>query len=515
MKNEKIALYNTLILISFIVLGFFFGGDVALTIFPLTGRTMTTTIAVFFFIDNLVSIGMVVLLAFLIGSRNRMRAEQASTKEYFQNEHFVYTETAFKKELRKRSLSKKFKGAVAALGIKDLNSEVLSLYGPEAVKEINEIILGCIYEKWSDKKEYVYAYNILDDFLVYKDTTDPREFYQELKALAEGISAEIQQNGALPALKILIGAYQIVPGDKIEEIVQRASFAEKFNVSTRLSDDVVIFSKEMLGEGDNQRDLSYEIGRALDEGQFEIYYQPKYDLRNSKFFGAEALIRWNHPIRGLLPPSLFIPFAEQSGRIIDIDRYVFRHVCMDIARWEKEGRRLLKISVNLSRKSVYDPGILDYFQKTMAELKVNPLLIEMELTESVAAKDAIYIAAMIKRLKELGFATAIDDFGVGYSSFSSLKKIPFDTLKVDKAFIDDIEIDKKARDLVECVIQIGHALEMSVVAEGVQSEKQTEILRKMGVDSIQGYYFSRPMPCFEYEKFLEANRFEKSKAVEK
>jgi EAL domain-containing protein (putative c-di-GMP-specific phosphodiesterase class I) len=515
MKNTKLQRDNILILVAFVFLGFFIGGDVALLLYPMLNKPLGLPFALLFFFDNLFSIGLIVLIAYLFGERSRLLQEQASTKEYFQNEHFVYTETALRKELDKRRKKRNFHGCIAALGIKNLNSEILSLYGANAVKEINELVFLSIYQKWANEKDYLYAYNILDDFLIYKETADPISFYKELTDLAKDINAKIQENGALPASKILLGAYQCQASDTTEQMIQRASFAEKYNAATRLSDEVVVFSKDMVGEGESQRDLSYELTRALDEGQFEIYYQPKFDLKNEKFFGAEALIRWNHPIRGVLPPSLFIPFAEQTGRIIEIDRYVFRHVCMDIARWEKEGRRLLKISVNLSRKSVYDPSIFDYFVKTTEEFKVNPLLIEIELTESVAAKDTIFTAAMIRHLKEMGFGSAIDDFGVGYSSFSALKKTPFDTLKVDKSFIDDIEIDKKARDMVQCVIQIGHALDMSVIAEGVQNQKQVEILKGMGLNSIQGFFFSRALPSYEYEKFLEGNPFEKAREEKK
>lgn len=512
MRNKKLLFYNWAILISFVFLGFFIGGDLGLLIIPLKNNgQISLTFAILFFLDNLFSIGLIVLLAYLFGEKKRILSQQASTKEYFQNEHFVYTETAFIQDLTQKSKRRKLKGVVACVGIKNLNSEILSLYGADAVKEINEIIFRCIYEKWVDKKDYLYAFNILDDFLVYKDTDDSQLFYKELRELSDEIMIRLKEPGNLPACRILLGAYPIAPGDKPEQIVQRAAFAEKFNLSTRLSDEVVVFSNDMIGQNESNRDLSYELKRALDEDQLEIYYQPKYDLKNGKFFGAEALIRWKHPIRGVLPPSLFIPFAENSGKIIDIDRYVFRHVCQDIQKWENADNRLLKISVNLSRKSVYDPGLLDYFKATMDEYKVNPLLIEIELTESVAARDTIYVAALLKKFKAMSLSTAIDDFGVGYSSFSSLKKIPFDTLKIDKGFIDDIEVDKKARDMVQCVIDLGHSLEMSVIAEGVQSEAQVTILRKMGLDSIQGFFYSKPLPNYDYVKFLGENPYEKKK----
>jgi EAL domain-containing protein (putative c-di-GMP-specific phosphodiesterase class I) len=511
MRNNKLNFYNWAILISFVFLGFFIGGDLGLLIVPLRTGSISQTFAILFFLDNVLSIGLIVLIAYLFSERKRIKNEQASTKEYFQNEHFVYTETYFIEALKGKLKRKKLTGVVACLGVKNLNSEVLSLYGADAVKQINEIIFRCIYERWVDKKEYFYAFNILDDFLIYNDTSDPQNFYKELKELSETILQRLKEPGNLPACRIILGAYPIATGDKPEQIVQRAAYAEKYNVSTRLSDEVVIFSSDMVGQNETNRDLSYELKRALDEGQLEIYYQPKYDLKGAKFYGAEALIRWKHPMRGVLPPSLFIPFAENSGKIIDIDRYVFRHVCQDIQKWEEADGRLLKISVNLSRKSVYDPGLIDYFQATLQQYKVNPLLIEIELTESVAARDTIYVAALLKKIKQIGLSTAIDDFGVGYSSFSSLKKIPFDTLKIDKAFIDDIEIDKKARDMVQCVIDLGHALEMSVIAEGVQSDAQVEILRKLGLDSIQGYYYSKPLPNFDYVRFLSDNPYEKKK----
>lgn len=512
MKNKKLTFYHYMILVSFVFLGFFLGADVALMIRPLIDSTpMSPTFSILFFLAGLLSMVMVFLLAYLFNKRKSLLFAQASTKEYFQNEHFVYTEGALMNEIERKRRRHKNNGVVAVLGVKDINSEILSLYGASTVKEVNETIFRCIYEKWVNKKEYAYAYNILDDFIIYKITDDESSFYMELSSLSKEITAQLRKNPNLPSLKILLGAYHIQDSDTVEQAIRRAAYAEKFNAATRLNDEVVVFAPEMVGQSENQRDLSYDLTRGLEEGQFEIFYQPKFDLKTSRFFGAEALIRWNHPLRGLMPPSVFIPFAEQSGRIVDIDRYVFRHVCMDIQRWEKEGKRLLKISVNLSRRSCYDPSVLSFFDATMKEYGVNPLILDIELTESVAAKDAIFTASMIKRLKEMKLSTSIDDFGVGYSSFSALKKIPFDTLKIDKSFIDDIEIDKKARDMVQCVIQLGHSLEMKVIAEGVQSEKQVQILKDFGLDSIQGYFYSKPLECFEYEKFLASNRFEKGK----
>src|SRR5574344_1616315 len=251
MRNKKLLFYNWAILISFVFLGFFIGGDLGLLIIPIRAGKITTTFAVLFFLDNVFSIGLIVLLAYLFGEKKRILSEQASTKEYFQNEHFVYTETAFIQALAQKAKRKKLRGIVACLGIKNLNSEILSLYGADAVKEINEIIFRCIYERWVDKREYLYAFNILDDFLVYKDTEDAQLFYKELRELSDEIMIRLKEPGNLPACRILLGAYPIAPGDKPEQIVQRAAFAEKFNLSTRLSDEVVDFTTDMIGQNES------------------------------------------------------------------------------------------------------------------------------------------------------------------------------------------------------------------------------------------------------------------------
>jgi EAL domain-containing protein (putative c-di-GMP-specific phosphodiesterase class I) len=507
-KNLKISIFAC-----FAIGAILLGLNVVLVIYPFLGNGINSTYAILFFANNFLELGFLIIVFFLLRKLDSLKQQQISTREFFLNENFVYNETVFKTQVAKRLRRHKGQkyGLVAVLNVKDLNSEILTLYGADEVKEINEIIFNVLRVAITDLKKYVFAFSLLDSFLIYEDTADDESFFAELRTISDQIQKKVRDNGTLPAITILIGAYRVQPNDMVDQAIQRAAYASKYNVTTRFSSDVMAFSPDLMGDSDSERDLSYELLRAIDEGQLEIYYQPKFDLKNKRFFGAEALIRWNHPSRGVLPPALFIPFAEESGSIVDIDHYVFRHVCQDISRWSKDKKRLLKISLNLSRKTVYDPTLLAFFDKTIKEYNVNPLLLNMELTESLAARDTIFLSTVIRQIKAMGIFTSIDDFGVGYSSFSSLKKIPFDILKIDKSFIDDIEIDKKSRDLVDCVISLGHALSMSVIAEGVQTEKQVEILRKMNLDAIQGYYYSKALSNFDYQKFLEANPFEKKK----
>ena len=185
-----------------------------------------------------------------------------------------------------------------------------------------------------------------------------------------------------------------------------------------------------------------------------------------------------------------------------------------MVKWKNEGKRIPKVSINLSRKTALAPEILTFYKETMEKYEINPKWIEIELTESMAAQDAVFVSAMIRKIKALDLDTSIDDFGMGYSAFSSLKKIPFDTLKIDKSFIDEVELDQKSRDLVRCINDISHSLGMNTIAEGVETEIQKNIVKELGIDAVQGYYYSRPLGEFEFQRFLMNNPFEKKKKKE-
>jgi EAL domain-containing protein (putative c-di-GMP-specific phosphodiesterase class I) len=178
-------------------------------------------------------------------------------------------------------------------------------------------------------------------------------------------------------------------------------------------------------------------------------------------------------------------------------------------KWAKEKKRLVKVSINISRKTVYDDGLIDFLSDKLKENGIDPKLLDMELTESLAARDTAFLLQLVNKIKALRMNTSIDDFGVGYSSFNSLKKLPFDTLKIDKSFIDDIEVDQKSRDIVKAIINLSHALGIWTIAEGVETREQVEILKYLGLDSIQGYYYSRPLNNYEFQKFLADNPFER------
>jgi len=506
MKKNKLQRLATFLWIALSLLLFGLIGAVILLVYPNFGKPLDATYSLLFFLDGIFLFLLSASIAILLALRQRLIEERRSSNEFFSNERFVFTEANLKSYLTKKAKRNKLHGILAAIVVKDINSELLTLYGSDTVREINEMCLGCISWRFGSKPDCRYAYNMLDGFFVYKDTENADAFYDELKDVAVDIAEKLHQTAALPSVKILIGAYLFTPEDTIDQSFQKTTFAQKFNAASRLTDDVVVYNQEMMAHNQAQRDLAIELDSALQKEEFEIYYQPKYRLKDKSFYGAEALIRWHHPTRGLLQPSLFIPFAEASGNITFIDYYVFEHVCRNIDEWRAAGVPILTISVNLSRKTIYNPGLLEYFLRTVKKHNIDPRLLEIELTESIAAKDSIFISDIIMKLRRSGFMTAIDDFGIGYSSFASLKRISFDTLKVDKTFIDDIEVNERGRSMVRMVIDLGHSLGMNVVAEGVQSLRQSQILQSLKLDNIQGFYYSRPLSGFDYVRFLHDHK---------
>ena len=225
-----------------------------------------------------------------------------------------------------------------------------------------------------------------------------------------------------------------------------------------------------------------------------VYYQPKFNLKQRRFISSEALIRWNSPERGLLSPMKFINKAEKSGLIHKLDMYVLETVCKDLAETKRKGLRLLPVSINFSIYEFYGPNFVDGLFEMIDHYNVDPHLIELEVTESTTGVNQFLSISILKRIRERGIRILMDDFGVGYSNFSNLRNLPFDVLKVDKSLVDDIVVD-----------QIG----MEVIAEGVDNEKQVEILKECNLDTIQGYYYSRPIPKADYMKLLKSNPFEK------
>ncbi|MHB1231189.1 MAG: putative bifunctional diguanylate cyclase/phosphodiesterase [Burkholderiales bacterium] len=242
-----------------------------------------------------------------------------------------------------------------------------------------------------------------------------------------------------------------------------------------------------------RQSVEASLRRALERQEFVLHYQPKINLRSGTIVGVEALIRWQHPQRGLLPPAQFVPIAEDCGLILPIGRWVLRAACLQARAWVQAGLPPITIAVNTSALEFRAKDFLENIRTTLAETQLEPRYLELELTESVLMRDAEATDVMLHALADLGVKLAVDDFGTGYSSLSYLRKFPIDTLKIDQSFVNRISSNPEDAAIVSAVIGMGKSLKQSVIAEGVETPEQCTFLRAEQCDEGQGYYFGRPM----------------------
>jgi diguanylate cyclase (GGDEF)-like protein/PAS domain S-box-containing protein len=282
--------------------------------------------------------------------------------------------------------------------------------------------------------------------------------------------------------------------------------------------DLAMYRAKAAGQGGYERydpgmhtqlvermQLETDLRRALDAGELFLHYQPTIDLASGQIVGAEALARWNHPIRGLVPPSEFIPLAEASGLIQRLGAWVLREACRQAAEWQQANPRRdrpLTLSVNLSGKQLQHAQVIDDVAVALRDSGLPPASLVLEMTESILLDDSETVLDILRQLKELGARLAIDDFGTGYSSLSYLHRFPVDILKIDRSFVERLSHSSDNAELARTVVRLGQSLQLQTVAEGVEDSTQFLTLRRMGCDIGQGYYFGRPMEAADMERLL-------------
>lgn len=262
---------------------------------------------------------------------------------------------------------------------------------------------------------------------------------------------------------------------------------------------------EFYGKEMNRRSLARlaierDLRLALERNEFSLVYQPKVGVKSGLVNGAETLLRWRHPQRGMVSPAEFIPIAEEIDLITPLSEWVFRNACRQISAWQGAGLAVPRISVNMSARQMHDPGFEKSIRSILLECRVKGENIVLELTESALMKDPDRAVSILKALRETGIGISIDDFGTGYSSLAYLRRFPLDELKIDRSFLMETSDDSAA--IVSAIIALGHSLRLKVVAEGVEDEKQLEFLRVRNCDEYQGYFFSKPVPPEAFEMLL-------------
>ena len=266
------------------------------------------------------------------------------------------------------------------------------------------------------------------------------------------------------------------------------------------------FEPEMNAHALERQSLHNGLRHAVELQQLVLHYQPILNLKTQAIVGAEALVRWNHPKRGLVFPGQFVPDAEESGFIVAIGRWVLREACRQTRLWRDSGLPAIRISVNISEVELRDKNFIAGVRAILTETGLEPNSLELELTETFLMEDPTATAKVLHELKDVGVRLALDDFGTGYSSLSHLKGFPIDTLKIDQAFVRDIATGASDAIIVGLVIRMGKSLDMRVVAEGVETRDELKALRKHGCPEGQGYYFAKPIPAEEFEDLLRSFR---------
>ncbi|HCI13114.1 MAG TPA: diguanylate cyclase [Gallionellaceae bacterium] len=328
----------------------------------------------------------------------------------------------------------------------------------------------------------------------------------DVNLFVEQMMADLRKPFSINENELFIGAsigVSVAPQDGVtpDDILKKADSA-LYKAKEMGRNTFVFFAPSMNESAVERTIIENDLRRALERGEIEVFYQPKQRLETNTVIGMEALVRWNHPSRGLVSPSVFIGVAEDTGLIIALGKIILEEACRKTSELHAKGFSNLHVAVNLSAVQFKDEYLLDEISVILDKTGLAPRFLEIEITESAVMHDIESNIEFLVVLKRLGINLAIDDFGTGYSSLSYLKRLPVDFLKIDQSFVRDVNADLHSAELVRTIIAMAHGLKLEVIAEGVETLDQLEFLRHHGCDIIQGYYLSRPLSFADFETFM-------------
>ncbi len=376
-------------------------------------------------------------------------------------------------------------------------SSINEIFG---IEKANKIIL----ELYDILKEELKTYSNLvrvteSQFIIIKEYEDSLEIRELLEKINKKL-VKFSENGKVNIqLNISAGVCYDINSRQLIKYINYANLTRMLiensvdQIYKEYDDEIMRMEKErMLVEND--------IKEAVEKDYFIVHYQPKYDSRNNEIIGAEALVRIMHPEKGLIAPGKFIPIAEKANYISTIDRIIFTKVCKDLEILKNQNKKIIPISVNLSRLELFNTNLINFIEVNVEKHGVEREWIEFEITESSAVDDFEILIKILKELKIKGYQLMLDDFGSGYSSYSSIIEMPIDVIKIDKSFIDAITFSDKHLNVVKNIVDLSNILNIKILAEGVENKKQIEVLKQIGCYNIQGYVYSKPI---EFNKFKD------------
>ncbi|MNJ28261.1 Cyclic di-GMP phosphodiesterase Gmr [compost metagenome] len=342
-----------------------------------------------------------------------------------------------------------------------------------------------------------------DEFVFVYHYNDTPSVQQAAQAICDALNEPIIIGDVVLYISVSIGI-SIYPydGDNLDLIMRNADIA--MYVAKEQGDSIYHFYDRMI-ENQLSENMKLENGlrSALLTGQFSLHYQPKIDAKTGRISGAEALIRWLHPEYGFVPPDKFIQLAETSGIIMDIDEWVVTEACRQNKTWQEQGLPRFPIAVNLSARHFYQGNLIGMISRVLKKTRLDPHDLILEITEGSLIKSAEYVIKVMSDLRAMGITISMDDFGTGYSSLSQLQRLPIHEIKLDRSFIQGLAHDTKKSAIVRAVIELAHHMELSIVAEGIESEEELHYLRSLNCDQFQGYLFSKPLREKEFTIFVK------------
>lgn len=357
----------------------------------------------------------------------------------------------------------------------------------------------------------ILAHGVADTFIFLLRFDTREELLWRINDLCLHLNNYITKSGQVYKLSLSMGIYEVDgETDDIVSMADRAYIARQ-TIKNKGDTAWAFYDGAVRDKLLHEKEIESQMEKALAEGEFIAYYQPKYSTKEQKLIGAEALVRWRRSDGIIVPPYQFVPLFERNGFINKVDRYMFELVCRQQMRWLKQGLLPVPISVNMSRMCLYDPHIVDEYIGVLNVSGLSAAYIKLELTESAFFENISIMNNVIEALHKVGIKVLMDDFGTGYSSMMMLKNVAIDVLKLDKSFVDDIGDDRSEK-IISNIIYLAHSLQIEVTAEGVETAAQFEFLKSVGCDYIQGYYFGKPQPAEDFAALLQKEFYDGSDA---
>lgn len=383
---------------------------------------------------------------------------------------------------------------------KEINDSLGHSAGDELLRQVSDRLRGTVRE------DDIVARLGGDEFTVITGVLKNRSEAESMaQKLLHALTVPYQIDGNELSVTASIGVSFFPDDGDNAEILLRNADSAMYEAKRNGRNSYRLYTPEMTEEIFERFTITEELREVINKGQLELYFQPQTELHTGELLGAEALIRWNHPERGLIPPNKFIPVAETSGQIIQIGDWVLEEACRKLKAWTAAGIHVPKVAVNLSNQQV-NSELVDKIKGLLKTYGCDPKTLELEITESCLMENPELMAQELGSLKALGVSIAIDDFGTGYSSLSYLKQLPINKLKIDRSFVRDIESDENDLAITRAIIAMGQSMNLCVIAEGIETQAQIDMLQKLGCSEGQGFFYSQPLPEQTFITYLEQNQ---------